>query len=85
MLHGILDFLCFPDKKPNFDNKPVESEFFSIFPLEVIKTSFTTNGDHSKNYVQSMRNLQDGGFENHLKRWLVHFNVESHALQEFRF
>ena len=33
------------------DNKRVESEFFAIFPVEVTKTSFTTNCDHSKNFA----------------------------------
>ena len=29
--------------------KRVESEIFAIFPLEVTKTSFTTNCDHPNN------------------------------------
>ena len=40
------------------DNKRVESEMIAIFSVEVTKTSFTTDYDHSKNYVQSMRYLQ---------------------------
>ena len=40
-------------------NKRVESDFFAIFPVEVTKTSISTNCDHSNNYVQLIRNLQD--------------------------
>ena len=33
-------------------NKRVESEILAIFPLDVTKTSFTSNCDHSKNYSE---------------------------------
>ena len=33
-------------------NKPVESEIFAIFQVEVTKTSIATNCDYSKNFVQ---------------------------------
>ena len=48
-------------------NESVESEIFAIFMVEVTKTSFTTNCDHSKNYVRSMRNLEHWLYKNQVK------------------
>ena len=36
------------------DHKCAESETFAMFPVEVSKTSITTNCDHSKNYVRTI-------------------------------
>ena len=58
--------------------KPVESDLKKN-PLEVTKTSFVTNCDHSKNYVQWMWNLQEWIVKNKLKRWLAHFDVQTCA------
>ena len=63
--------------------KLMESEIFAIFPVEVTKTSIATNNDHSKNYIQMIRNLQDCSFENQLRWWFIHFDVQSRVKQRF--